>query len=56
MNKVIEQLMTKFPKKTEFTAKMIKEAAIAVGENPRSAYVISDTHTMHLRYVAVYIT
>ena len=39
MNKVIEQLMTKFPKKTEFTAKMIKEAAIAVGENPRSAYV-----------------
>ena len=30
MNKVIEQLMTKFPKKTEFTAKMIKEAAIAV--------------------------
>ena len=39
MNKVIEQLMTKFPKKTEFTAKMIKEAALAVGENPRSAYV-----------------
>ena len=45
MNKVIEQLMTKFPKKTEFTAKMIKEAAIAVGENPRSAYVnIRYTH------------
>ena len=45
MNKVIEQLMTKFPKKTEFTAKMIKEAALAVGENPRSAYVnIRYTH------------
>ena len=45
MNKVIEQLMTKFPKKTEFTAKMIKDAAIAVGENPRSAYVnIRYTH------------
>ena len=45
MNKVIEQLMTKFPKKTEFTAKMIKDAAIDVGENPRSAYVnIRYTH------------
>jgi len=45
MNKVIEQLMTKFPKKTEFSAAMIKDAAIAVGENPRSAYVnIRYTH------------
>ena len=39
MNKVIEQLMTKYPKKTEFSAAMIKDAATAVGENPRSAYV-----------------
>ena len=45
MNKVIEQLMNKFPKKTEFSAAMIKDAAIAVGENPRSAYVnIRYTH------------
>ena len=39
MNKVIEELMRKYPKKVEFTAKMIKEAAEAIGENPRSAYV-----------------
>ena len=39
MNKVIEQLMTKYPNKTEFSAAMIKAAATAVGENPRSAYV-----------------
>jgi len=45
MNKVIEQLMTKYPKKTEFSAAMIKDAAVAVGENPRSAYVnIRYTH------------
>lgn len=45
MNKVIEQLMNKFPKKTEFSAAMIKDAAVAVGENPRSAYVnIRYTH------------
>jgi MoxR-like ATPase len=45
MNKVIEQLMTKYPKKTEFSAAMIKAAAVAVGENPRSAYVnIRYTH------------
>jgi MoxR-like ATPase len=45
MNKVIEQLMTKYPKKTEFSAAMIKDAAIAIGENPRSAYVnIRYTH------------
>ena len=45
MNNVIEQLMKKFPKKTEFSAAMIKDAAIAVGENPRSAYVnIRYTH------------
>jgi MoxR-like ATPase len=42
---VIEQLMTKYPKKTEFSAAMIKDAAVAVGENPRSAYVnIRYTH------------
>jgi hypothetical protein len=39
MNNVIEELMRKYPKKVEFSAKMIKEAALAVGENPRSAYV-----------------
>ena len=45
MNKVIEQLMTKYPKKTEFSAAMIKDAATAIGENPRSAYVnIRYTH------------
>ena len=45
MNKVIEQLMTKYPKKTEFSAAMIKDAAVAIGENPRSAYVnIRYTH------------
>ena len=45
MNNVIEQLMKKFPKKTEFSAAMIKDAAVAVGENPRSAYVnIRYTH------------
>ena len=45
MNNVIEQLMNKFPKKTEFSAAMIKDAAVAVGENPRSAYVnIRYTH------------
>jgi len=45
MNNVIEQLMKKFPKKTEFSAAMIKDAATAVGENPRSAYVnIRYTH------------
>ena len=45
MNKVIEHLMTKYPKKTEFSAAMIKDAAVAVGENPRSAYVnIRYTH------------
>ena len=45
MNNVIEQLMKKFPKKTEFSAAMIKDAAMAVGENPRSAYVnIRYTH------------
>ena len=45
MNKVIEQLMTKYPRKTEFSAAMIKDAAVAIGENPRSAYVnIRYTH------------
>ena len=45
MNNVIEQLMKKFPKKTEVSAAMIKDAATAVGENPRSAYVnIRYTH------------
>ena len=45
MNKVIEQLMTKYPNKTEFSAAMIKDAAVAIGENPRSAYVnIRYTH------------
>ena len=37
--------MTKYPKKTEFSAAMIKDAATAIGENPRSAYVnIRYTH------------
>ena len=45
MNNVIEQLMKKFPKKTAFSAAMIKDDADAVGENPRSAYVnIRYTH------------
>ena len=45
MNKVIEELMRKYPKKVEFSAKMIKEAAETIGENPRSAYVnIRYTH------------
>ena len=39
MNNVIEELMRKYPKKVEFSAKMIKDAALAIGENPRSAYV-----------------
>ena len=44
MNATIENLMTKYPNKTEFSAAMIKEAAKAAGENPRSAYV-------NIRYV-----
>ena len=39
MNKVIEKLMINHPGSTEFSAAMIKSAAEAIGENPRSAYV-----------------
>jgi hypothetical protein len=39
MNATIENLITKFPNKTEFTSAQIKDAAEAAGENPRSAYV-----------------
>tara|TARA_B100000959_G_scaffold103881_1_gene109536 strand:+ start:1859 stop:3016 length:1158 start_codon:yes stop_codon:yes gene_type:complete len=44
MNATIENLMIKYPNKTEFSAAMIKDAAEAAGENPRSAYV-------NIRYV-----
>jgi len=44
MNATIENLITKYPNKTEFSAAMIKDAAEAAGENPRSAYV-------NIRYV-----
>ena len=39
MNATIENLMIKFPNRTEFTSAQIKDAAEAAGENPRSAYV-----------------
>ena len=38
MNNVIEKLMSKYPNKTIFTSKEIKDAAVEIGENPRSAY------------------
>ena len=41
MNKVIEQLMTKYPKKTEFSAAMIKDAAVAKLFSSESAMKIT---------------
>jgi hypothetical protein len=38
MNNVIEKLMSKYPNKTIFSSKEIKQAAVDTGENPRSAY------------------
>ncbi len=38
MNKVIEQLMKDKPGTTNFSAKVIKEAAKSVGKSPESSY------------------
>ena len=44
MNNVIEKLMSKYPNKTIFSSKEIKQAAVDTGENPRSAYTLSLIH------------